>query len=66
MANGLAEQLDKCVAANQWEQADCSTMETQRFFSWLVDGLASTCDDKLAGAGELINGGNTMLLHSAG
>ncbi len=38
------------------------TAETQHFFSWLVDGLASyTCDGESAGVGGLINGGNTML-----
>jgi hypothetical protein len=40
-------------------------METRRFFTWLVNGLASTCDGKSAGAGGLIDGGNMMLLHSA-
>jgi hypothetical protein len=35
--------------------------ETRRFFSRVVDGLASTCDGEPAGVGALIDGGNRML-----
>jgi hypothetical protein len=62
LVDGLAGQPDKCAVANQREWADCLTAETQRFFSQLVEGSASTCNGKSAGAGTLLDGGDTMLL----
>ncbi len=49
------------ATANQREREHCLTAETRRFFSWVVDNLASTWDSKSVGAGRLINGGNRML-----
>jgi hypothetical protein len=60
--DGFAGQPDKGATANQREQVDCSTAETQCFFSQLVYGFASTCNSKSAGAGTLLDGGDTMLL----